>query len=180
MATLPFDPPAADPPKRARLSLPAAPPLPFSSLGAAGGLGIGAEEILQGAGTGQGFAGGAAPTHGRAAVEIPTEQMSPARVVELMRAGGEDTRVAQQGATALVALSGGRGLRADRVAALTAFGEDYKARCQNCVDLGAVGCLVAALRTHASVPAVAEEACVALRNIAGIPAGKDACLSEGA
>ncbi len=124
--------------------------------------------------------GDAAPMIGRAAVEIPTAQMSPARVVELLRAGGEDARVAQQGATALVALSGGRGLRADRVAALTAIGEDYEARCQNCVDLGAVGCLVAALRTHASVPAVAEEACSVLCNIAGIPAGQDACVSEGA
>jgi hypothetical protein len=43
-----------------------------------------------------------------------------------------------------------------------------------------VPAIVAALGTHASVPAVAQYACWALVNIASIPAGQTACVSEGA
>jgi hypothetical protein len=152
MTTLPLPTPADGPFTFA--STPAA-PLPFSSLGAAGG-GVPAHPLHVGG-------GGAAPVLGslRAAVKTPTAKMSPARVVELMRAGGGDERVAEAGAIALRAIVPKKGT-------------------QPCVDAGAVPVLVAALRTHASVPAVAEKACRALVNIAGIPAGQDACVSEGA
>jgi len=43
-----------------------------------------------------------------------------------------------------------------------------------------VPAIVATLRTHASVPAVVQNACWALANIACIPAGEDACVSAGA
>jgi hypothetical protein len=112
--------------------------------------------------------------------EIPTAQMTPSRIVELMRAGGGDAGVVEAGASALVALTGGKGRRAERVAALAAVGVDYEARCKECTDRGAAGVLVAALKAHGSLPAVVQYACGALRSLAAVPAGQIASLSAGA
>ena len=94
--------------------------------------------------------------------QLPTASMTPSMIVQLMRAGGHNPRVAEEGARALRALS------------LPAGGE------KPCVAAGAVPALVAALKAHLSVAAVAEQACWALRNIAAIPAGQEAAVAAGA
>ena len=107
--------------------------------------------------------------------ELPTAQLPPARVVELMNAGAGDARVLAAGARALVELTGGEGLFAARGAALAARGANHEARCAECV--GAVLLLVRALD---SPPAECAVACLALRNIASFDAQRDACAAAGA
>jgi hypothetical protein len=93
--------------------------------------------------------------------KLPTTFMTPERVVGLMRAEAEEVRVAEEGAKALQHLASAQGEQA-------------------CVSAGAVPALVAALRRHATVAAVAEHACRLLSKFALTPAGADACVSEGA
>ena len=95
-------------------------------------------------------------------LQLPNASMTPAVVVQLLRAGGHNPRVAGAGARALNALSfpdGGR---------------------KSCVDAGAVSALVAALKAHPSVAAVAEKACGALQRITAFPADREAAVSAGA
>ena len=110
----------------------------------------------------------AAPPAAEHAVS-PTASMAPSRIVELMRAGAQSARVAEEGARALWSIA------------------HEAAERQPCMAAGAVPALVAALQAHPSVAAVAEHACGALCCIAFDPgggeaahAGARACVDAGA
>jgi hypothetical protein len=110
--------------------------------------------------------------------ELPNARMTPAQVVELIRTGAKDARVAEEGAKALVALTGGEGMKADRAAALKAAGVDYESRCAELVGLGSVALLVSVLMRQSA--AIVVHALKALRNIAGVDAGSAVCAALGA
>ena len=97
-------------------------------------------------------------TMGNASVKIPT----PAKIVELLRAGGLDATVAEQACKAVGSCSNNND---DRQACLTA---------------GIVPALVAVLTCHSSMPAVAETSCRELGYIASCnEARQEACVAAG-
>jgi hypothetical protein len=116
---------------------------------------------------------------GDAEVEVPTPAMTPGKVERLLRSGGRDPAVAEAGARALVALTGGWGVKADRVAALRSAGVEYEVRCAECIACNAVETLLAGVLTHTPQVAPVEQCLVALRNIGGSLAGKGACVAAG-
>ena len=79
---------------------------------------------------------------------------------------------------ALITLSGGRGSRGARMAALSAEGVAPEARYLECVE-AALPPLMAALHTHAAHPELCAAAGMLLRNIASEPC-LEACIDAGA
>ena len=107
-------------------------------------------------------------------MQAPLERdvgMTAGQSVERMRAAPGDVRLAEAGASALVARTGGRDDDPS--------GVDVEARCAECVAGGAVEALMDALVRHALSAEVAEQSCWALRNLAASSAGKAACAAAG-
>ena len=115
-------------------------------------------------GNGGGGAGGGDGGAGAQERLLPSEGMDAWCVIELMRVGAGDARVALEGVKLL------------RARAVAGTGER-----EACIAAGAVGALVAALAAHGAGDAsLAMEGCWALANLSLQTSGRFACLEAGA
>lgn len=111
---------------------------------------------------------------------LPDASMPLTRIVEIMELrGGGDAAVAEAGARALVALTGGAGSRAEREGLLRALHVNMAARTMEAVCAGSLRVLLRSLAAHAHVAAVVEVAAIALANVASDDAGRAAAIEAG-
>jgi hypothetical protein len=96
-------------------------------------------------------------------LELPSADMTPARLMKLLRGGVHHPRVVAEGARALLAL--------------TYRGEK---ECAGCLAAGALGVLLAGLREHMVEEDLAVQACGALANMAFYPQHRRAVAASGA
>ena len=112
---------------------------------------------------------------------LPHGNMTIAQVLAQMQAGQGDARVAEAGAQALVTLTGGAGLMAERrEALLRQVHANIEARSQECIDCGGTEVLTAILKTHVDIAGVARYGCIALKNILSSPAAQERCVATAA